>query len=111
MSNPLPWWRNSVINRRAHHWESENQFVGQGDWWNNAVIYQINPWSFLDTDNDGVGDLAGILHKLDYIVSLGVDAIWLSPFYPSPLPGHTVRQHLDDWMPRTRQHLLHRSPS
>jgi alpha-glucosidase len=85
VSMSLPWWRNSVINRRAFHWEAEHQLMGQGDWWNNAAIYQINPWSFLDTDADGIGDLAGIIHKLDYIVSLGVDAVWLSPFYPSPL--------------------------
>lgn len=55
-----------------------------GDWWRGAVVYQIYPRSFLDTNGDGVGDLRGIAAKLDYITALGVDAIWLSPVYPSP---------------------------
>jgi alpha-glucosidase len=59
------------------------------EWWKKAVIYQIYPRSFLDTDNDGIGNLNGITAKLDYLNdgtlnSLGVDAIWLNPFYPSP---------------------------
>ena len=54
-------------------------------WWRGAVIYQIYPRSFLDTDGDGVGDLPGILAKLDYVASLGVDAIWISPFFKSPM--------------------------
>ena len=54
-------------------------------WWRGAVIYQIYPRSFLDTDGDGVGDLPGILRKLDYVASLGVDAIWISPFFKSPM--------------------------
>ncbi len=53
-------------------------------WWQGAVIYQIYPRSFRDTNGDGVGDLRGIEEKLDYVASLGVDAIWLSPVYPSP---------------------------
>lgn len=53
-------------------------------WWQGAVVYQIYPRSFLDTNGDGVGDLKGIEKKLDYVASLGVDAIWLSPIYPSP---------------------------
>ena len=53
-------------------------------WWRGAVIYQIYPRSFLDTNGDGVGDLAGIVEKLDYVASLGVDAIWISPFFKSP---------------------------
>ncbi len=55
------------------------------EWWRGAVIYQIYPRSFLDTDGDGIGDLKGIAAKLDYIAALGVDGIWLSPFYPSPM--------------------------
>lgn len=55
------------------------------NWWRGAVIYQIYPRSFLDTNGDGVGDLPGILAKLDYIASLGVDAIWISPFFTSPM--------------------------
>ena len=54
-------------------------------WWRGAVIYQIYPRSFLDTDGDGVGDLPGIVDRLDYVASLGVDAIWISPFFKSPM--------------------------
>ena len=54
-------------------------------WWRGAVIYQIYPRSFLDTDGDGVGDLPGIIRKLDYVAGLGVDAIWISPFFKSPM--------------------------
>ncbi len=54
-------------------------------WWESGVIYQIYPRSFQDTDGDGVGDLAGIESRLDHIVALGVDAIWLSPVFPSPM--------------------------
>jgi alpha-glucosidase len=55
------------------------------EWWRGAVIYQIYPRSFADSNDDGVGDLRGIAARLDYIRSLGVDAIWLSPFYKSPM--------------------------
>jgi alpha-glucosidase len=55
------------------------------DWWRGAVIYQIYPRSFLDTNSDGVGDLPGITRRLDYVASLGVDAIWISPFFRSPM--------------------------
>ena len=54
-------------------------------WWRGAVIYQIYPRSFADSNGDGIGDLAGITQKLDYVASLGVDAIWLSPFFTSPM--------------------------
>ena len=53
-------------------------------WWKNAVIYEIYPRSFQDTNGDGIGDLKGITQRLDYLQSLGVDAIWLTPIYPSP---------------------------
>jgi alpha-glucosidase len=55
------------------------------NWWQRGVIYQIYPRSFLDTDADGVGDLRGIISRLDYPAALGVDAVWLSPIYPSPM--------------------------
>lgn len=56
----------------------------QKKWWKEAVVYQIYPRSFKDSDGDGVGDLKGIIEKLDYIKSLGVDVIWLNPIYGSP---------------------------
>jgi alpha-glucosidase len=54
-------------------------------WWERGIIYQIYPRSFMDRDDDGVGDLAGIRSKLDYLQWLGVDALWISPIYPSPM--------------------------
>jgi alpha-glucosidase len=67
------------------------------NWWRGAVIYQIYPRSFLDTDGDGVGDLPGIVRKLDYIASLGVDAIWISPFFKSPMAdfGYDIADYRD----------------
>lgn len=59
--------------------------AGSEDWWRGAVIYQIYPRSFQDSNGDGVGDLPGIISRLDYIASLGVDGIWLSPFFTSPM--------------------------
>jgi alpha-glucosidase len=53
-------------------------------WWHDAVIYEIYPRSFQDSNGDGIGDLNGIAQRLDYLASLGVDAIWIAPFYPSP---------------------------
>ncbi len=55
------------------------------DWWRGAVIYQIYPRSFQDSNGDGVGDLAGIIARLPYVAGLGVDAIWISPFFTSPM--------------------------
>ena len=54
------------------------------EWWKNQIIYQIYPMSFCDSNGDGIGDLPGILSKLDYLQRLGVGALWLSPVYPSP---------------------------
>ena len=53
-------------------------------WWKNAVIYQIYPKSFQDSNGDGIGDLRGIIQRLPYLKKLGIDAIWLSPVYKSP---------------------------
>lgn len=65
------------------------------EWWKEAVFYQIYPKSFYDSNNDGIGDIKGITTKLDYIKSLGVDAIWCSPFYDSPNAdnGYDVRDY------------------
>jgi alpha-glucosidase len=54
-------------------------------WWQRGVVYQVYPLSFLDSNGDGMGDLEGIRARLDYLVWLGVDAVWISPFYPSPM--------------------------
>lgn len=66
-------------------------------WWKGAVIYQIYPRSFADSNNDGIGDLAGITARLDHVASLGVDAIWLSPFFTSPMKdfGYDVADYRD----------------
>ena len=57
----------------------------EAPWWRGAVLYQVYPLSFCDSDGDGYGDLRGLISKLDYIAALGVDGIWISPFYPSPM--------------------------
>lgn len=66
-------------------------------WWESAVIYQIYPRSFQDSDTDGIGDLTGIERRLDYLVELGIDAVWLSPIYPSPMNdfGYDVSDYCD----------------
>ena len=63
---------------------ADNELAGT-QWWQTGVIYQIYPRSFQDTNGDGVGDLKGIAARLEYLVALGVDAIWISPIYPSPM--------------------------
>lgn len=66
-------------------------------WWRGAVIYQIYPRSFMDTDGNGVGDLPGIIDRLDHVASLGVDAIWISPFFKSPMAdfGYDIADYRD----------------
>src|SRR5215210_8193266 len=66
-------------------------------WWQRGVIYQIYPRSFQDSNHDGIGDLNGVAQRLDHLVTLGVDAIWLSPIYPSPMAdfGYDVSDHCD----------------
>ncbi len=65
------------------------------DWWRGAVIYQIYPRSFQDSTGDGIGDLPGIIERLPYVAALGVDAIWISPFYQSPMRdfGYDISDH------------------
>ncbi|MBM3617063.1 MAG: alpha-glucosidase, partial [Alphaproteobacteria bacterium] len=67
------------------------------EWWRGGIIYQIYPRSFYDSNNDGIGDLNGITQKLPYIKSLGVDAIWISPFFKSPMKdfGYDVSDYRD----------------
>jgi oligo-1,6-glucosidase len=67
------------------------------DWWKSAVVYQIYPRSFADSDGDGVGDLGGILERFDHLVTLGVDVVWLSPVYRSPMDdnGYDISDYQD----------------
>jgi alpha-glucosidase len=76
-----------ILDARAH--------ALQRPWWQGGVIYQIYPRSFADSNGDGIGDLPGIIAKLDYVAALGVDAIWISPFFKSPMRdfGYDVSDH------------------
>ena len=69
----------------------------QPRWWQTGVVYEIYPRSFADANGDGTGDLAGIAGRLDYLAWLGVDAIWIAPFYPSPMAdfGYDVADYTD----------------
>jgi alpha-glucosidase len=66
-------------------------------WWQRAVVYQVYPRSFQDSNGDGIGDLPGVVARIDHFVELGVDAVWLSPFYPSPMAdfGYDVADYCD----------------
>lgn len=66
-------------------------------WWTSAVVYQVYPRSFCDANGDGVGDLRGVLDRVDHLAALGIDAVWLSPVYPSPMidGGYDVADHQD----------------
>jgi alpha-glucosidase len=68
-----------------------------GEWWRTAVVYQLYLRSFADSDGDGLGDLRGLVGRIDYLAELGVDGIWLAPFYPSPLRdgGYDIVDHRD----------------
>jgi alpha-glucosidase len=76
--------------------------VDDATWWRQAAVYQIYPRSFADANGDGIGDLRGIISRVPYLKQLGVDAVWLSPFYPSALAdgGYDVAVH------RHRQPLI-----
>ena len=95
----------TVERLHAHRWE--RNFYAMS-WWRGGTIYQVYPRSFQDGDGDGVGDLPGLRRRLPYLAGLGVDALWLSPFYRSPMAdfGYDVADHcdvdplfgtLDDW--------------
>ncbi|VTU36517.1 Oligo-1,6-glucosidase [Variovorax sp. PBL-H6] len=66
-------------------------------WWKNGIVYQIYPRSFQDSDGDGIGDLRGIRNRLDHLIELGVDAVWISPIYPSPMAdfGYDISDYCD----------------
>ena len=66
-------------------------------WWQDKVVYQIYPRSFQDSNGDGIGDLPGIISRLDYLSDLGIDAIWLSPVYRSPQDdnGYDISDYQD----------------
>ena len=68
-----------------HTLYNERIFTMQKKWWHKKTAYQIYPKSFCDSNGDGIGDLPGIISKLDYLKDLGIDIIWLSPIYCSPL--------------------------
>src|SRR5690349_20805438 len=66
-------------------------------WWQTGIVYQVYPRSFQDSNGDGIGDLNGILSRLDYLVELGIDAVWISPIFPSPMAdfGYDVSNYTD----------------
>ena len=74
------------------------------DWWRQAVVYQVYPRSFADADGDGIGDLPGVTGRLPYLAGLGVDAVWLSPFYPSAARRRRLRRRR---LPRRRSAARH----
>ena len=75
----------------------QNAVMADQQWWKSAVVYQIYPRSFAEPDGDGVGDLRGITSRLDYLATLGVDVIWLSPVYRSPMDdfGYDISDYQD----------------
>jgi alpha-glucosidase len=87
---------NAIPQASADPAQAGSAHAGAG-WWRQAVVYQIYPRSFADSDSDGVGDLRGIISRVEYLSRLGVDAVWLSPFYPSALTdgGYDVDDYRD----------------
>lgn len=85
------------MNRLSRIHASHDPSAAAAPWWRGATIYQIYPRSFQDSNGDGIGDLAGITTRLDYVAALGVDAIWISPFFTSPMRdfGYDVADFCD----------------
>jgi alpha-glucosidase len=81
----------------SFHQRDEHVYLKNQKWWKKAVIYQIYPRSFQDSNGDGVGDLRGVISRLDYLKSLNIDAVWLSPIYPSPMLdfGYDISDYTD----------------
>ena len=77
--------------------KKRRKIMAERRWWKEAVVYQIYPRSFKDSNGDGIGDIAGIIEKLDYLKWLGVDAVWLSPIFKSPNDdnGYDISDYLD----------------
>ena len=76
--------------------EAPDLAAADPQWYKDAVIYQLHVKSFFDANNDGVGDFAGLMQKLDYVADLGVTAVWLLPFYPSPRrdDGYDIAEYI-----------------
>ncbi|OHV10577.1 maltose alpha-D-glucosyltransferase [Kushneria phosphatilytica] len=87
----------SVESAAARSGEAAERFIEDPLWYKDAVIYQVHVKSFFDANNDGIGDFAGLIEKLDYIQSLGVNTVWLLPFYPSPRrdAGYDIADYYD----------------
>ncbi|MGH3148789.1 MAG: alpha-amylase family glycosyl hydrolase, partial [Rubrobacter sp.] len=77
--------------------DPEGRTVEEHSWWQRGVVYQVYPRSFMDGDGDGVGDLRGVTGRLDHLAWLGVDAVWLSPIFPSPMAdfGYDIKDYTD----------------
>ncbi|MBU2531787.1 MAG: hypothetical protein KKB37_03530, partial [Alphaproteobacteria bacterium] len=87
----------SVFDGGAEHETSVGIDRAKTDWYKDALIYQLHVKAFQDATGDGIGDFAGLMQRLDYVEELGVDAIWLLPFYPSPLrdDGYDIAEYTD----------------
>lgn len=97
--DPSPFQGHEIEDELDFHSGTEGAaaYLSGADWWRSAIFYQIYPKSFADGNGDGIGDLIGVTQRLDYLQMLGIDAIWLSPFYKSPMAdgGYDVADPTD----------------